>query len=76
MNDDLYLIPRFRNSSDNREYLDGSQPVSGYGQVAYTNLKDQYITGTNFEAALNNVLQSKDFRNDPNVRSTSHNLGG
>ena len=75
LGDDIYIVPRFRNTSDNREYTDGSSNTSE-GVLNYTNLLKKAVTGVNLEAAINNALQATDFRTDPDVRFTSHSLGG
>jgi len=56
MGDDVYILPRFRNSTDNREYKDGSDNRNA-GGIAYTNLSDQAVIGYNLEAAITTIYK-------------------
>jgi len=71
--DDTYFVPRFVNSSSDKEYVDGS--TGSYSAIAYTDLNQQSTTGLNLEAALNNAIQAVDLATDPNIRETTHALG-
>lgn len=72
--EDTYIVPRFRNSYDNKEYADGS--ANSTATITYTNLNNQSVTGTGLEAAINEYIQRGAFKADPNTSVTFHNLGG
>jgi hypothetical protein len=72
--EDTYIVPRFRNSYDNKEYADGSANTTA--TITYTNLNNQSVTGTGLEAAINEFIQRGNFKADPNTSVTFHNLGG
>ena len=71
--DDSYLVPRFVNSTSNREYQDGS--TGPYASIAYIDLNQQSTTGFDLEAALNNAIQGVDLATDPDTRETTHAFG-
>jgi hypothetical protein len=70
-----YIVVRFRNDYDNKEYLDGS--VDTLPTRTYTNLLGQSVTGHNLESELNYTLQvdTKYDRYEDNA-SNSWSLGG
>jgi hypothetical protein len=71
INNNSYLRPKFKNSSNQSDYSDGSVADS----VSYVDLEGKTRTGTNLEAHLNNDIQAFDFTTGGGRQTVSHQLG-
>ena len=72
ISDDDFIVPRWVNTSNNSEYVDGSTGV--YSAIAYTDYNLQATTGKDLLAAINSAIQAIDFVTDPTERITNHSL--
>lgn len=56
MANNLYVRPKFYNSTTDNEYADGS--TGTYTAITYQNLNNNSVSGRTLEAAINNFLQT------------------